>query len=198
VSQDGAISEISLEPNHGLGIAQVARISKTVAIDAYYTRHDEGHNTVVVIQDDGDVEQVWFKADSRPGSGPLGRVSGGADVAAFEDKDGEQHALILDGNGVVTEFSWKPSQGIARRTLLTAPGAIRLDAFQAADDGFIIVHLAWTDGTVREAFFQPGGNAGISVVAQIPEPIVDIASYYSPDKFRHVVALATSGAVYDF
>jgi hypothetical protein len=199
VSQDGAISEIAVTQNQGFGTAEVARIPNTIALDAFFARHDHNHQTAIVLQDDGDVEQVWFKAGDTPGSAPLGNIAGAIDVAGLEDNAGGQHALVLSNDGTVTELAWVPSQGITRRTLFTVSGATHLDAFQAEDDHYIIVHIASPDGTIREAFFQPGGNFGLSVITQMPEALVDVASYYSADDhFRHVVALGVSGTVFDF
>src|SRR5437773_4031810 len=153
--QAGTVSEIFYAPDRRSGSVEVGRVPSALAIASYVARGFRSHNVVLVLQDDGDVIQLWFRSDGDVGSRVLGRIDRAIDLAGFEDVDLTQHALVLDTDGDLIEFTWKQGAGtVSRQQISKLAGAFRIGGFQAEDDGLFIVIAGDQNGRIREVFYR--------------------------------------------
>jgi hypothetical protein len=182
----------------GQGQDDVAEVPGAFASSAYEGKSFGSRLVLVVLQNDGDVVQTWFRSDGAVGSRVIGGVSGSADVAAFEDQKGTDHIVVLQGDGEILEFTTKGSGAITSRTLALLPGVGRIAAFQDMDDHECVVIVLFTSGEIEEISYAPGGNPTVSPVLASQQPLGDIAAFYTPvDHMRHVITLDGMGVVRD-
>jgi len=183
---------------NGQGQDDVAEVPGAFASSAYEGKSFGSRRVLVVLQNDGDIVQTWFRSDGEAGSRLIGGVTGGADVAAFEDQKGTDHIEALQGDGHIFEFTTKGTGVINSRSLALLPGAERIAAYQDTDNHKCVVIVLFQSGEIEEISYATGDTPTISPVLASQQPLADVAAFFTPvDHMRHIITLDGMGTVGD-
>jgi hypothetical protein len=193
----GVLTEVYF--GKGTGRDDVGEVPGALASAAYEAPAFGSHRMMVVLQNDGDIVQTWFRSDGDVGSRVLGNISATIDIAAFEDQAGLDHILVLTTDGHIIELTAKSNTAAVPRILGQVPGADRIAAFQALDNHKCIILIASPNGQVQQGLYPIGGSMVISPLIERGVPLADISGFYSSDdQFRHAIIVDASGAVREF
>jgi hypothetical protein len=107
----------------GIGQDNVGEVPGPLASAAYEAPAFGSHRVMVVLQNDGNIVQTWFRSDGDVGSRVLGRIAATIDIAAFQDQNGLDHILVLTSDGHIIELTAKSNTAAAPRILGQVPGA---------------------------------------------------------------------------